>query len=145
MRAPSVFNWFRPDYSPQGPVRQAGLLAPEFQIVHEGTATSWINFIEEKSRRETSWGRANDQQWGVDVRDYLAADMTQELSLASNAAALFDRLNLLLAANQLSSATKTLIVNALNGISASTESGRRSRVSTAITLVMSSPEYLIQK
>lgn len=145
MRAPSVFNWFRPDYSPQGPVRQAGLLAPEFQIVHEGTATSWVNFIEEKSRRETSWGRANDQQWGVDVRDYLAADLTQEVSLASNAAALFDRLNLLLAANQLSSATKTVIVNALNGINASSESGRRSRVSTAITLVMSSPEYLIQK
>jgi uncharacterized protein (DUF1800 family) len=145
MRAPSVFNWFRPDYSPQGPARLAGLLAPEFQIVHEGTSTSWVNFIYDKARRENSWTRAVEQQYGKDVRDFLAADLTAELALVGNPAALVDRLNLLLAANQLSASTRTTIVDALNGISASSVSGQRARVSAAITLVMSCPEYLIQK
>lgn len=144
MRAPSVFNWFRPDYSPQGVVREAGLLAPEFQIVHEGTTTSWVNFIESESRNATTWGRDRMAQYS-NVSDYLAADLTAELNLAQNPRALVDRLNLLLAANQLSTGTRTTIVDAISRMSGATTRDRQARVSAAITLVMSSPEYLIQK
>ena len=40
LRSPSVFNFFRPDYSPAGDVRDAGLVAPEFQITHETTVSA---------------------------------------------------------------------------------------------------------
>jgi uncharacterized protein (DUF1800 family) len=138
MRAPSVFNWFRPDYSPQGAIRERNLVAPEFQIVHEGTITSWVNFISYSAQ-----GRLPTD--GQDTRDRLNPDFTAELNLASNAQQLVDRLDLLLTAGQLSPDTRTVIVDALNSINASTDSGRRSRIAAAITLIMSSPDYLIQK
>ena len=138
MRAPSVFNWFRPDYSPQGAIRERNLVAPEFQIVHEGTITSWVNFISYSAQ-----GRLPTD--GQDTRDRLNPDFTTELNLASNAQQLVDRLDLLLTAGQLSPDTRTVIVDALNSINASTDSGRRARIAAAITLIMSSPDYLIQK
>jgi uncharacterized protein (DUF1800 family) len=138
MRAPSVFNWFRPDYSPQGPIRAAGLVAPEFQIVHEGTITSWINFISYNAE-----GRMPTD--GSVARDRLAPNFTRELGLANNAQQLVDHLNLVLAAGQLSQPTRATIVDAVNSIPSSTDQGRQSRVTAAITLVMSSPEYLVQK
>ncbi|WP_456405599.1 DUF1800 domain-containing protein, partial [Thiolapillus sp.] len=39
--APSVFNFFQPGFSPSGPVANAGLVAPEFQIASE----SWLTGI----------------------------------------------------------------------------------------------------
>ena len=36
--APSVFNFYEPDYQPPGPLADAGLFAPEFQILNESTA-----------------------------------------------------------------------------------------------------------
>jgi uncharacterized protein (DUF1800 family) len=42
--APSVFNWYRPDYAPAGILSQNGLVSPEFQIVNETTVTRAINY-----------------------------------------------------------------------------------------------------
>lgn len=36
--APSVFNFYEPDYQPPGSLADAGLFAPEFQILNESTA-----------------------------------------------------------------------------------------------------------
>jgi hypothetical protein len=41
--APSVFNFFLPDFSPSGAVALAGLAAPELQIVTEATLYDIIN------------------------------------------------------------------------------------------------------
>jgi uncharacterized protein (DUF1800 family) len=38
LSAPSVFNFYEPGYSPAGPVSDAGLVAPEFQILNAVTA-----------------------------------------------------------------------------------------------------------
>ncbi|MGE9291934.1 MAG: DUF1800 family protein, partial [Puniceicoccales bacterium] len=37
LSSPSVFNFFSPDYQPSGPSKDAGLVAPEFQITNEVT------------------------------------------------------------------------------------------------------------
>lgn len=42
--APSVFNFFLPDYSPSGPIATAGLFAPEMQITSESSTFRIINF-----------------------------------------------------------------------------------------------------
>jgi uncharacterized protein (DUF1800 family) len=45
--APSVFNFYRPGYSPPNTAIAArGHLAPEFQIVDETTAFGWLNFLQ---------------------------------------------------------------------------------------------------
>jgi uncharacterized protein (DUF1800 family) len=42
--APSVFNWFLPDYTPGGAIAAAGLKAPEFQITTESSVIKSINY-----------------------------------------------------------------------------------------------------
>jgi len=42
-RAPSVFNWFLPDYVVPGPLAAAGLVAPELQIATESGVISAVN------------------------------------------------------------------------------------------------------
>lgn len=42
--APSVFNWFRPDFAPSGPLAENGLVSPEFQIANETTVVKAINY-----------------------------------------------------------------------------------------------------
>jgi hypothetical protein len=44
-RAPSVFNWFLPDYVKPGPMAQAGLFAPELQIATESNDVAKTNFF----------------------------------------------------------------------------------------------------
>jgi uncharacterized protein (DUF1800 family) len=43
LRAPSVFNWFLPDYTMPGPLAQAGLFAPEMQIATESSLVTRVN------------------------------------------------------------------------------------------------------
>lgn len=43
-RAPSVFNWFLPDYTVPGALAQAGLFAPELQISTESSEVARINY-----------------------------------------------------------------------------------------------------
>ncbi len=132
LRAPSVFNWFRPGYAPPGEILNRGLVAPEFQITHETTATGYVNFVAYIAER------------GYDEYDAapIMPNYTPETALASNPAALMDRLNLLLTAGRMSSATRQEIVNAVNAVP-STQAARR--VHTAVALTMISPEFIVQK
>lgn len=43
--APSVFNWFYPDFTLPGRMSQMGLFAPEMQTVTEGAEMAKINFL----------------------------------------------------------------------------------------------------
>lgn len=43
--APSVFNWFYPDFTVPGRIAQAGLVAPEMQTITEGAEIAKINFL----------------------------------------------------------------------------------------------------
>jgi uncharacterized protein (DUF1800 family) len=42
--APSVFNWYRPDYAPAGGLSENGFDSPEFQIINETTVVRAINY-----------------------------------------------------------------------------------------------------
>ncbi len=44
-KAPSVFNWFLPDYVVPGPMANAGLFAPELQISTESSEVAKINYF----------------------------------------------------------------------------------------------------
>lgn len=43
--APSVFNWFQPDYAPPGALSSNGLVSPELQIANENSTYTSTNFI----------------------------------------------------------------------------------------------------
>lgn len=136
-RAPSVFNFFRPQYTP--PRSQAaanGLVAPEFQLVDEDSVPGYVNFM-----RRTIDGTGF---WTDDIK----ANYDAELAIADDPDALLDRLDLLLTGGQLRTATRDLIKSAINDVSlnpASDAEDRLKRVRIAVMLVMCCNDYLIQK
>jgi uncharacterized protein (DUF1800 family) len=130
LRAPSVFNFFRPGYVPPNTLLASqNLLAPEFQILTEPTVVSYVNYMA---------GTVNNAR-------NIKADYTFEKSIASDSTALVNHLNLCLASGAMSTANQGLVISALNTISTSTEAGTLNRIYAAITLVMSSTDYLIQR
>jgi uncharacterized protein (DUF1800 family) len=102
----SVFNFYRPGYvPPQSPLGDAGLLAPEMQIIDETTAIGWINTVADLVRNGADkWGltyRIDDLLALVGsktVTDHAAGQLVDELvrrlcpsGLAANARALVIR------------------------------------------------------
>jgi uncharacterized protein (DUF1800 family) len=130
-RAPSVFGFFRPDYSPPGVLMDEGLTAPEFQITHETTLTGYANF--------TSWMAERGHGSGI-LPDYRA-----HLVLADNPKALVSRLNLELLAGRMSDATRDRIIEAVEGTPLVYGNARLVRTWNAIYMTMNSPEYVVQR
>jgi hypothetical protein len=137
LRSPSVFNFFRAGHTPANSQAAANdLLAPEFQLVNETTAASYINFMERSID-----GRGG---WMSDVK----AAYTEEIALAQDTPALLDRLDLLLTGGQLSQSTRTTIRNALDAqsvLETSALEAKQAQVHRAVMLVMASNDYLVQK
>ena len=130
MYAPSVFNYFRPGYMPPNTgLTQAQLVAPELQITDEPSVVGYVNYMA---------GTINNAR-------VVKADYTTEKALATTPSALIDHLNLHLAAGAISAANRTLIVQAITSITATTDAGLLNRVYAAIVLVMCSTEYLVQR
>jgi uncharacterized protein (DUF1800 family) len=129
--SPSVFNFFRPNYTPPNtPIASNTLVAPEFQIVNESSVAGYLNFMQ--------W--VISQGIGKVIPDY-----TAQLALVEDPVALVAHLNLTLCAQQLSEETKTIIINAISKIKTTSSNGQKNRVYAAIFLTISSLDYLIQK
>lgn len=130
-RSPSVFNFYRPGYvPPNSAIAAAALVAPEFQLTNESSVVGYVNYMQ----RAVSTGIG-------DVK----ADYSALLALADNAATLFDEINLVLAAGQIGTGNRTLVVNAIGAMPSGTDAARLNRIYAAITLVLAAPEFLIQK
>jgi len=133
LRSPSVFNFFRPGFVPPSTTLTAGLVAPEFQLVSESSVGGYLNYLMAVISKGLNSG---------DIK----APYASELTWVTDATALVQRLNLLLCAGQLSAATQTLIVTALNATPVSSSSTvKNNRIYAAVLMVMASAEYLIQK
>ena len=130
-RSPSVFNWFRPGYTPGGTaIATSGLVAPEFQLVSEPAQIAYINFL---------------QQMIVSGAGEAKADYSAMIAIAADSQALLNEINLILAANQISAATIAQMKTALDTIAVATSAGILNRIYAAIVLVMASPEYLVAR
>ena len=143
LRAPSVFNWYRPDYAPPGAVLAQGLVSPEFQITHETTVTGYTNFVTSVTEQTESL-RSIMAQYGP-IDEYLAANVSTELALASNPDALLDRLNLLLLHGKMTPQLRAVVKQGINNIAVDSYRWRDSRVATATALIMVSPQFVVQK
>lgn len=138
LRAPSVFNFFRPGYVPlNSQAATAGLVAPEFQIVNDTSVAGYINFMDRSIDARGGWMRGD-----------MAATYLNEIPLAHQTQMLLDRLSLLLTGGQLTPASRATIANALdaqNLTGASSSADRLRQVQRAVMLVMASNDYMVQK
>jgi uncharacterized protein (DUF1800 family) len=129
-RSQSVFNFFRPGYTPpNSPIADAGLVAPEFQITNEPSVIAYVNYMAALVQTGTGDFRA----------DY--ADM---VALSADSQALIDEVDILLGA-RLGAAAKASIKAAIDAIPTSATNAGLNRSYTAILLTLATPEYLVQK
>lgn len=133
--SPSVFNFFRPDFAPPGEIADAGLVAPEMEILDE---TSMIT-LTGRLLAGSIWSN----NYKADLNgDYIAIDITREMQLEPDRDALLDHLDLLLLGGRMSDGLRTEVDKLMD---ARTYNDAASlRVAEAIFLILSSPDAAIQ-
>jgi hypothetical protein len=127
-----VFNFFLPDHQPSGPITDAGLVAPEFQIITAVTAISSSNALRTQIDRVMNF----DSDDTLEVR----LDLGDEIAVASDVHALVDRLDLLLMYGDMSAAMRQVLIQTLMQLD-----DPEIRAKLAILLISISPEYCVLK
>lgn len=132
LSSPSVFNFFLPSHSPTGAIANAGLVAPEFQIVNSGTVVNMANLLD-------------FALFGDFVTDAsppfenATLQLDEYVNLAEDVNALMQRLDILLTNGNLSEGTAQAIRNILLDIP---DTSTRAR--TAIYMFMISADYVVR-
>lgn len=138
LSAPSVFNFYRPDFSPIGPLRKNGLVGPEFQLVNDAQIVEFLNELYDRIyyfRKDNPW---------VD-RTGILISIEMLKSKAKEPDTLVAYLNVYLAGGRLTAEFKDTLIKYLKKIPFNTWEGKGTRrVLDALYLVISSPYYLIQ-
>lgn len=149
LEAPSVFNFYRPDYAPQGPIEQRYLVAPEFQIMTAPNTIGYINQLEQRVNRQEYTQidcdlEASSAEEAIDYGDDMAylrkMDLEPWLELAEEPEALVHYLDIVLANGLLSEPTRQIIQVAIEQLSTPLE-----RFKMATYLILLSPDYIILK
>lgn len=130
--APSVFNFYRPDYSPPGLLTEQQLAGPAFQITDSNSAISLPNRLWDVVQNGIS--RYTDYSFPPDYGGLLAAAQRPEQ--------LVDELNLLVCSGSMTRRTRDAMLSALNQIPADDPIVR---VHVAVYLAATSPEGAVQR
>ncbi|HEX3717418.1 MAG TPA: DUF1800 family protein [Verrucomicrobiae bacterium] len=153
LRSPTVFNFFYPNYEFPGALAAAGLTTPEFQLTSDTSVALAMNFLEGGILGNTANTNGLSSFTGgngavvIDVRPWMTPSYTSAVGIPS----LVDALNSLLAAGQLSGAAKTNIVKYVSNLnnfpygSTPTDSQMRDRIRAVVHLIVTSPDFTIQK
>ena len=146
--APTVFNFYEPDYQNPGSLQQLGLFAPEFQILNENTISRTNNQVFDLGANRYS-GRS-DLVAGTTTSprvnlDSLAAPLS--VYSATTQAALVDEINVRLMYGFMSNAMRQTLLTMLatTPAPANTDDARRIAVRDVLRVVYASPEFAIQK
>ncbi|MEM7147072.1 MAG: DUF1800 family protein [Verrucomicrobiota bacterium] len=140
MRAPSVFNFYLPDHQPIGPIKDAGLVAPEFQITTATTTIKNLNFYSLSIPFDFLVGTNEEVSPSAEITNNYAA----EAALVENndINGLIDRLDILLTRGQMTATTRAALQTALAGAFAS-DADTTDIARFAVTLVASSPDFAV--
>jgi uncharacterized protein (DUF1800 family) len=140
--APTVFNFYEPDYAQPGEIQNAGLYSPEFQILNESTA---ITAADELWRRVF----AGYSFSGSTLTNYTQPPNTASLpateidALPADGPGLVDELNRRLLFGQMSASTRGKLIQLADVELASTD--KRRKALNLIHLIAISPEFAVQR
>ncbi len=144
-KSPSVFNFYRPGYiAPGTETGAAGLTMPELQLVNANSISNYANFM-----TYFVFAFAANNVGQPEATSFIP-DYTEELALADDPVALVDHLDLLLAYGSTSAETKATIVTFLEDIplenlSDPNYNGPFLRVGLGVLMMMTSPDYTVQR
>ena len=139
LHAGSVFNFYHPDYTPSGPLAQAQLFGPEFEITNSATISGFMDF--------SKYGIIGGfNQSSSDPSTRLMPVYDSYIALANNPAAMVDAMSLTLLSAGISLPLRTQLIDVVTKLTDSNATTQATeRFKTALWLIMNSPEYSIQK
>jgi len=141
LASPSVFNFYRPDYSPPTLKNETGLLAPELQIVTDAAVTRTTNFLAWFGLWRAFTGDFSDLE--EDDRQSMWIDVSEYVALAeSSPSEMIAALNLVLTANTLSEEAMLILEEEYQAM---TWAEDKDKVANLIFLIMASPQYAVQR
>ncbi len=139
LNAPSVFNFYEPDFQPAGELTQAYLVAPEFKIHNTKTAIGYINMI----NAATIWDTFI-RSWELDYGDEVVRMNTSDYEAkADDIERVLNDLDILLSYGQIEDWYRDEIRTACN--EQLWGDLNKNKVRMAIYAIMISPYYTIQK
>jgi hypothetical protein len=150
LNSPTVFNFFYPDYQFPGLLAAAGLTTPEFQLTSDTTCAWQMNFMQggilsnsSNTNGLTSFNNHSGAIY-VDLGPWMTTNYTAN---SASVGSLVDNFNTLLTGGQLSASAKGAIVSFVTGTNFSSSSStlKRDRVQATAHLILTSPDFLIQK
>lgn len=130
-RSPSVFNFYPPDHVIAGD----SILGPEFAIYSTTTALARANF-----GYQVTYQKMETNPFYRPLGTWL--DLSSLLPLAANPAGLVDTLNQRLVAGAMGTAMRDIIITSVTTIPSTDSLGR---VRNAVYLVVTSPQYLVER
>ena len=142
-RSPSVFNFYLPDYQRPGELAGLGLYAPELQIVNEVFVTRTANWLFDQAERHY----LDPPSIPNPDADAIMMDFSSLWPLAASAPSLTAYLDTLLMSGQMSAHMRSVVEGYIQGIpfTSSNDLGGRRRSWEAVNLIVTSPEYQVQK
>jgi len=141
LAAPSVFNFYTPDYQPIGPLLDQGLVAPEFQIFNSHTAAGYIN----KIHSSTFWDFLmydweEDDIFGNNAISFQSTYLENQIDNRGEEEFLND-LDILLSYGQMTDDTRAQLRNAAQTLNW----GSWNDAMVMVYLLMISPDFAILK
>lgn len=150
--SPTVFNFYFPDYKYPGSLAANNVTTPEFQLTTDTNIVTLTNTLASailtsgNTNGLTSY-RAGGNTITMDLSSYMTSAQTSNAAIP----ALVDKLGDLLTGGQLTSATKSAIVSFVANTTnfpfgaSPTPTQMRDRVRAVVHLIITSPEYAIQR
>ena len=139
LRAPSVFNFFDPDYRLATATGNTGLFAPEFQILTEATYQGMLN-----QHDAMVWNHVGSAPVANTPAPVLDVSRLVALAEAGNHAGMVDQLDTLLFAGNLGQPAEQAMVRMLDRLAAINETPTN-RAKSLVLLALASPEFAIQR
>jgi len=134
--SPSVFNFFSPEFSQPGKIRNGGLFSPEFEIIDETSIIRLTSRLVSNSLWSHNYKVANDSK-------RIAIHIDREMDMEDDRDALLDHLDLLLLGGRMSDDLR-LEVNRLMD-ARDYNNAASQRIAEAIFLIITSPEAAVQR
>lgn len=135
LNSPSVFNFYRPDFSLPGEISERAMVSPEFEILDESSIITLTNRV----LANTLWSH-NYKTDADETR--ISIDISREMIIETDLENLLDHLNLLLLGGRMTTELRTEVMDLMS--QRSYNGAASQRVVEAIFLIASSPESAIQ-